>query len=95
MPDKPQRELRSGRIRVSIWKNTAAKGDYYSVNLTRLYKDKDGKWQRTESFKAQDLLDIAALCQRAHQLLRIEESKPSEHYPTWAKDMRIKGHAKA
>lgn len=68
------RELRSGRVRLTVWENKDSQGrKYFSINLVRLYKDKEGKWQRTDSFKSSDLLDLVAVCQRAHQLLNLEE----------------------
>ncbi len=78
----PVKELRSGHVRLSIWRNEGERGPYHSVNLVRLYKDEaSGTWKRTDSFKEQDLLDIAAVCQRAHQLIRIEERSPEEPVP--------------
>jgi hypothetical protein len=69
-----QRELRSGHVRLTVWENQDSHNrKYLSVDVVRLYKDKTGKWQRTYSFKATDLLDLVAVCQRAHQLLNIEE----------------------
>jgi len=69
-----QRELRSGRVRLTVWENRDEQGRrYLSVDVVRLYKDKAGKWQRTYNFKATDLLDLAIVAQRAHQLLNIEE----------------------
>jgi len=69
-----QREIRSGRVRLTVWENRDPQNrKYLCVDVVRLYKDKAGKWQRTYSFKTTDLLDLVAVCQRAHQLLNIEE----------------------
>ncbi len=71
---KIQRELRSGRVRLTVWENKDEQGKRYnSIDVCRLYKNGAGKWQRTYSFKTGDLLDLAAVCQRAHQLLNLEE----------------------
>jgi hypothetical protein len=60
------REFRSGHVRLSVWENSSATGKYHSYKLVRFYKDDAGKWQRTDSFKSGDLLDVAAVCQMAH-----------------------------
>lgn len=39
--------------------------------LERLYKEA-GKWQRTSSFKPQDLMDLVAVCLEANKFLRME-----------------------
>lgn len=71
------RELRSGQVRLSVWENSGATGKYHSYRLVRLYKDDTGKWQRTESFKSGDLLDIAAVCQLAHFEYGVQKELPT------------------
>lgn len=64
------REYRCGHVRLTVWEH---EGKRKSVALTRLYKATDGTWQRTESFKPQDLLDVVAVCVKANEFLRMEE----------------------
>lgn len=71
------REFLSGQVRLSIWQNQSKKGLYKSFKLVRLYKDAEGKWQRTESFKSSDLLDIAAVCQLAHFEYGVSKELPT------------------
>ncbi|MEM4724663.1 MAG: hypothetical protein QXP01_06595 [Candidatus Hadarchaeum sp.] len=68
--NKIVREYRSGHVRLTVWEH---EGERKAVALTRLYKAQDGKWQRTESFKPQDLLDVVAVCLKANEFLRMEE----------------------
>jgi hypothetical protein len=71
------REFRSGQVRLSVWQNQSKNGSYKSFKLVRLYKDDNGKWQRTDSFKSGDLLDIAAICQLAHFEYGIQKELPA------------------
>ena len=53
---KPAIEFKVGGIQGSAWKNENADGRYYyTVSLTRLYKTRDNRWQRSTSFRQQDL----------------------------------------
>jgi len=71
------KELRSGQVKLVIWENEDEAGNKWnSINLNRIYKDSTGNWQDTQSFKEKDLLNISALCQKAHEMLRIEERNP-------------------
>lgn len=54
-------------IVAAIWRNETAEGKaWYSVNIERRYKDKDGAWQSTGSFGADDLLTVAKLANMTH-----------------------------
>ncbi len=51
----------------AIWRNQTQEGkSYYSVTIERRYKDKDGNWQSTGSFGADDLLTVAKVANLAH-----------------------------
>ncbi len=68
---KPVETLRDGAIKATIWKNTGEKGDYYSVDLTRIYKDKDDHYQDTHSFSSHELLRVAHLAERAYDRVAV------------------------
>ena len=54
-------------IVAAIWRNENSEGKaWYSVTIERRYKDKDGAWQSTGSFGADDLLTVAKVADRAH-----------------------------
>lgn len=53
--NKPVHELRLGRIRAAVWLNETENGPRYNVQITRLYKDKNDKWQDSTSFGREDL----------------------------------------
>ena len=63
--NKPLHEIRLGNIKASIWENKNAKGTWYNVSFSRIYKDGD-EWKRTESFGRDDLLVVAKVADLAH-----------------------------
>src|SRR5262245_13033339 len=63
---KPAMEIRIGRVKAAIWLNHTETGSYYSVHLTRLYKDGDDQWRSSENFGRDDLLVVAKVADLAH-----------------------------
>jgi len=82
------KELLSGHVKLTIWRNEEGDEMRNSITLTRIYKDEKGKWQKTGHFKEADLLDIAALAQKAHELLRLKEDTPKKR-PKQTGQMRL------
>lgn len=63
---KPAFEFRLGRIRATVWENHHEKtGRWFSVQLTRTYKDADGKWQNATTFGRDDLFVVAEVVRQA------------------------------
>ena len=63
---KPAAEIRLGRIRAVIWENhSESSGMWYSVSVTRLYKDGD-RWQDSTSFRRDDLPIVAKVTDMAY-----------------------------
>lgn len=63
--NKPVHELRLGRIRAAVWLNETENGPRYNVQITRLYKDKNDKWQDSASFGREDLPLVAKVADQA------------------------------
>ena len=64
--DRPVRDFKLGRIRASIWANqTDGKGDWYSVTISRVYRDGDA-WQEATSFSRDDLPLVAKAAELAY-----------------------------
>ena len=61
MSNSPIKKFRLGLITVAIWDNDG----FYSVDVSRSYKDKIGDWQSTTSFAHGDLLNVAKCAERA------------------------------
>ena len=54
-----------GGLKATVWKNSSAKGHFYSVELSRTYKTDDG-YRDSRSFSGDDLLVIAHLAGKAY-----------------------------
>ena len=53
---RPAFEVKVGAIQGSAWKNESEDGlYYYTVSITRLYKDRQNRWQRSSAFRQTDL----------------------------------------
>ncbi|MFO0840940.1 MAG: hypothetical protein U0797_00895 [Gemmataceae bacterium] len=65
-PRRPEHEVRLGRVKAAIWANDTEHGVRYGVTVSRVYKDKDGKWQTSESFSRDELLLLAKVSDLAH-----------------------------
>jgi hypothetical protein len=72
----PVKVLRIDDVSVSIFKRNARGRDYYSVSLSRSYKDSSGVWRYTKSFDFEDLGKIVSLCQQADEYIRGELKEP-------------------
>jgi len=69
MSNTPAATLRDGGLKATVWKNTTNEGKtYYSVNITKSYKQ-DEEWKETTSFGADDVLKVANLAQRAYNAI--------------------------
>jgi hypothetical protein len=63
---KPVHEVRFGRIKAAIWENESQNGTWYSVQISRLYKNDDGEWKHVDSFGRHDLPLVAKVADQAH-----------------------------
>jgi hypothetical protein len=65
--DAPVHEHRLGRILGVVWKNRDDQGRaFYSVQLSRLFRDDRGSWQRSTSFGRDDLLVACKVLDQLH-----------------------------
>jgi hypothetical protein len=63
---QPAHKLRCGVLQVVIWRNRGERGDYYTANPTRSYKQDDETWRETDSLGFDDLLTMGKLLDQAH-----------------------------
>lgn len=66
--NKPIDTLRDGAVKATIWKNPGGEGrpDFYSVSLTRTWKDDKGDYHDSDSFTGTDLLIVSRLAGEAY-----------------------------
>lgn len=68
--NKPYATLRDGLLKATVWCNTSPEGrPRYSVDITRSYTDKDGKWHDTHYFGRSEILRAARLAEKAYDLI--------------------------
>lgn len=69
----PEITFRHGACSASVWENNYRKGnqDYTVKNITfqRQYKDKDGKWQSTNSLQVNDIPKAVLVLNKAYEFL--------------------------
>lgn len=66
----PLAKLVYGDIHVSTWENTDPNGKvYHSIRIERRYKDANGDWQPTNSYRVRDLPVVIDLIEQAQREL--------------------------
>jgi hypothetical protein len=64
--NRPVHEIKLGRIRASIWTHEGnGQGAWYSVSITRLYRDRD-EWKTATSFGRDDLPVVSKAAEMAY-----------------------------
>lgn len=63
---KPIDTLRDGNLRAAIWKNETEKGPFFSVRITRTWKDESGNYHDADTFSGTELLRLAHLAAKAY-----------------------------
>ena len=66
---KPEKKFRAGGIVATIWKNGEGDKTFFTVNIERNYKDKDGNWKNTNNVMVNDLPKVVLVCQEAYKAL--------------------------
>lgn len=63
---KPVMTFRIGRLWCNVWeRHHPEQGAWYSVSITRSYRDSQNQWQRSHSMGKDDLLPFAELARMA------------------------------
>ncbi len=74
--NKPLKEYRAGLISLNLWENVSKEGEKFnSFTFKRLYKDKEEKWQTTQSLRISDLPKIKILVEEAYKDLIFSEKE--------------------
>lgn len=74
----PEKKFRAGAISATIWQNSIEKdgklASFNSISLERVYKDKEGQWQSTNNFRANDLPKLSLVAQKAYEYVVFKAS---------------------
>lgn len=77
--NKPKLKVRAGSISATVWENEAdikgAKVKVNNVTLEKNYKDKDDKWQTTNSYGLHDLPKVIWVLTDVYKKLVINEEQ--------------------
>ncbi|MEJ6011422.1 hypothetical protein [Novosphingobium aquae] len=66
----PIKKFRIGFVTANVWKNDVDGGkSFYNVTLERSYKNSAGEWEAGNSFNHDELLNAAALLQKAETFI--------------------------
>jgi hypothetical protein len=81
--EPPAHDIRLGRLHASVWRNEhATEGVWFSVTLSRSYKDAQGQWHSASSFGRDDLLAVGELTRLAfHWIAEHQKSQQRERQP--------------
>jgi hypothetical protein len=66
---KPSHKIQHRGLAVTIWKNDSKNGPFYSVTLSRRYKQGE-EWKESSSYDEDDLLLLTELLAEAHSWIR-------------------------
>lgn len=80
---RPVKRFRSGGVSAAVFENSVevkgAQVTRFSVQIQRTFRDKDGEFRRTTSFRESDLPKVALVANKAYELLALK--KDEETYP--------------
>lgn len=75
----PVQTIRNRRIKAAIWENQSTKGVFYTVTITRSFKQGE-QWHDSHSFGHNELLIVAKLMYDAHTAISalLEKAKQTK-----------------
>ena len=68
---KPVDTIQDGALKATIWKRDGEQGNFYTVDLSRTYKDDQGNYRDSHSFSGSEPLRIARLANIAYDEIAI------------------------
>ena len=75
----PEKRFSTGAITATVWqnqvsgKNIGEVADFKTISLQRSYKDRNGAWQKTNSFRVNDLPRASLVLQKAYEYIVMRE----------------------
>ena len=74
-------EIRLGRVKAVLWPNAGEHGTRYNVKFSRIYRDKQGAWQASDSFDRDDLPLLEKVADQAHRWIFEQAPSASDQPP--------------
>ena len=75
--NKPVDKVRIGNVSATIWEQ---ENGFYNATVERNYKDKNGKWQSTNSFSVDDLVVVAKVADKAADRMIVLREEQQQEY---------------
>lgn len=69
----PEQKFKAGGISANVWKNKTDNGEYFTVSLDRVYKDKTGAWKSTNTLRVNDLPKASMVLGEAFKFVTMKE----------------------
>ena len=74
----PEKKYRAGAVSATVWNNKGQKAngeelEYKTISLERIYTDKNGKWQSTNTLRIADLPRAQVVLQKAYEHVVLQE----------------------
>ncbi|MBW2992419.1 hypothetical protein KY345_04345 [Candidatus Woesearchaeota archaeon] len=74
----PEMKFRAGAISATVWQNKGQNKEgqpteYRTISLERGYKDKNGEWKSTNSFRINDLPRASLVLNEAYRYIVLKE----------------------
>lgn len=84
--NKPIKKYRLGSVVATVWVNKIKKQvgksevitPIENVTIERLYRDKEGNWKATNSFRPNDLPKVAKVAEKAWEFLSLRQQKSND-----------------
>lgn len=74
MTQQPAFKFKIGLITATIWDNEG----FFSVDISRSYKNGEGDWRTTSAFSHNDLLNVAKCAERAENWISRKQASASQ-----------------
>ena len=76
----PEKKFKAGAVSATVWLNKGqskqgSEVEYRTISIDRNYLDKDGKWQKTNSLRLNDLPKASIVLQKAYEYLVLNEAE--------------------
>ena len=76
----PEKKFRAGAISATVWSNktknkTGEEVSYKTISVERCFKDKEGKWQNTNSMRVNDLPKAWTVLMEAYKHIVFKEQE--------------------
>jgi hypothetical protein len=74
---KPVAKFQAGVVQASVWENIASvdgkEQKFHTISFQRSYKDKEDKWQNTNTMRVNDLPKLALVIEEAYKTLVLDD----------------------